>query len=421
MRRVTMDEIEGLVEQGYFQRGSECFDRGEVREPARCRSKLFGEVGDEHRATVEIAEFVKATCSCKSARRTPFCKHAAALLIAWAKTPEAFQEIEREPAAPARPPRMKRGKEDIPALVAKGLAELDALLVAFAKSGLASVTKERIGEVQRLAKDLRHYKLRRISSRLAEFHALLSKPSYSLREYGDAIADLVFMSKAVAAIQAGTLKDEAHVEEYVGVTWNLQKRPLRTGLSLLEIHYDRVRTPDGFRIETSWLVDLASGELFTDKLIVPASLRQAPKPNRVGRVLEVAEAREFPGFPPMRLSLVSATDRAATPADFAAVRACESIPELFERYRRAREDVLGPDELFALVRPAAFVARDGALLARDRESRLLPLRGGDRWPRVLASASATLLVRICGVFEAEPIAAIAGGGIVNLRPGGSSS
>lgn len=415
MRPVTMSEIGRLVEQGYLQRGAECYERGEVKELARCRTKLFGEVREEHRATVEIDEFVKAACSCKSSRRTPFCKHATALLIAWAKTPEAFREVEREPSAPAKPARMKRGKADIATLVAKGLAELDLLLAELARTGLAAVTKERIAEVKRLAEDLRHYKLRRLAARLAEFHALLSTPSFPLADYASGVADLVFMSRAVAAIQAGRITDEARVEEYVGRTWNLEKRPKRSGLSLLEIHYERQTTPDGFRVDASWFVDLPTGEILTEKLIVPASLRTPPKRSWRGEVVEVREAREFPGFPPHRLSFAAVTTRPATPEDFAAVRPTDSAAELFERYRRLREDVLGPDELHALVRPAAFVTREGALFARDADRNLLPLRGGAGWGRVVTAGAATLLVRIFGGFEAEPLSAIVGTEVVNLR------
>src|SRR5262249_3817111 len=87
-----------ISDAGELQKGTLIFDSGGLSNLARYQSKLFcdakGSSPAPYKVTITFngapAPEFKARCSCPAAFKRPFCKHAAALLVAWARAPESF-------------------------------------------------------------------------------------------------------------------------------------------------------------------------------------------------------------------------------------------------------------------------------------------------------------------------------------------
>src|SRR5690242_14815746 len=92
--RITVSELRGIVtDAGELAKGARLFDEGGLSHLARHEAKLFA---DAQGSTVYKVQAVcddkgwRGKCSCMAARSRPFCKHAAGLLVAWQRTPDAF-------------------------------------------------------------------------------------------------------------------------------------------------------------------------------------------------------------------------------------------------------------------------------------------------------------------------------------------
>src|SRR5262249_24021266 len=121
---------------------------------------------------------VKAKCTCPAARSPgrPFCKHAAALLVAWARAPEAFVVGDAPPAgAPGEAKRtaIKRGAAGPAHLMKQGVAQVAALVRDLGIAGVASIGDDRAPLVQTLGENLREYRLRRLSAKTLDLVKLL--------------------------------------------------------------------------------------------------------------------------------------------------------------------------------------------------------------------------------------------------------
>ena len=85
IRELTIDDIRPLVQPDYMTRGLEVFDQNLVSVTSRYGNKLFANVSgsgsNPYRVSVIFDQQIKATCTCPAARRTPFCKHATAVLL----------------------------------------------------------------------------------------------------------------------------------------------------------------------------------------------------------------------------------------------------------------------------------------------------------------------------------------------------
>jgi uncharacterized Zn finger protein len=128
IKELTIDDIRPLVEPDYMTRGLEVFDQNLVSTTSRYGNKLFANVSgsgsNPYRVSLVFDQQIKAKCTCPAARRTPFCKHAAAVLLTWARAPRSFVESETEiPVleATARKASVKKAKVNSKELIDKGL------------------------------------------------------------------------------------------------------------------------------------------------------------------------------------------------------------------------------------------------------------------------------------------------------------
>src|SRR5690606_10722243 len=121
---------------------------------------------------------VRARCTCFAARSRPFCKHGAALLVAWARTPEAFAVSDSVPEDHAEqrrgPSRVKKGKRDAAELMQGGVDQVGALVRELGAAGVASLSSDRLEQLSALGESLRANRLRRLSARCLDLVRMLS-------------------------------------------------------------------------------------------------------------------------------------------------------------------------------------------------------------------------------------------------------
>jgi hypothetical protein len=382
-----MKKLEEMCEAGYLQRGVEYYDDKRVGRPSRFENKLFGEVkgsGGSYKVTVEFTDKVKARCSCPAARRTPLCKHSVALLVTWAKAPESFVTAKEAPAVEAAGGRkkasVKKGEAKAEDLMGAGLEAMGRLLQDVGSTGLAAMTPGRVRETRDLAQNLRTFRLRRLSTALTRFADTLEasvqgSDEFDVSDYARQMVDLIFTARAVGAIRQGKLKDDRYLEELVGQTWSKKNLAPVSGLKLCELAYERIETVDGYRIESSSFVDLAGGDLLSEKYIAPAFLKAETKPSYAGQTVEASSAYLYPGFAPRRVKFEEFRARTATQADLegALGRAVPDFETLRQAWVQFRQDVFAPDDYPAWAKIAGLLARERRLSAMDSDGRLLPL------------------------------------------------
>src|SRR5207248_2443179 len=84
-------------------------DRGGLKHLARHGNKLFAEAEGSGSAPYKVqivndpGKGYRGRCSCMAARSRPFCKHAAALLVLWARDMNAFAVAEAAPEPVGEP------------------------------------------------------------------------------------------------------------------------------------------------------------------------------------------------------------------------------------------------------------------------------------------------------------------------------
>src|SRR5580693_3997274 len=101
---IDVGDLRGIiVDADELRKGTELFDGGGLSHLSRHEGKLFGEAkgsGAVYRVSLAFGEGatnVRARCTCPAAWSRPFCKHAAALLVAWSRAPEAFAASDTPP------------------------------------------------------------------------------------------------------------------------------------------------------------------------------------------------------------------------------------------------------------------------------------------------------------------------------------
>src|SRR5262245_6274254 len=105
VRKVGLAELRSIVvDAGELAKGTQFFDEKRLSNLSRHGNKLFCQAkgSSPYRVTLafgDAATDVKSRCTCPAARASsrPFCKHGAALLVAWARAPEAFAVSDAPP------------------------------------------------------------------------------------------------------------------------------------------------------------------------------------------------------------------------------------------------------------------------------------------------------------------------------------
>lgn len=181
-RSVSIEEIEGWVEPTTFHRGMEVADRGGVANRVRSGDRIAGEV-EGHRAAVRLADPARASCSCRP--KAPFCEHATAVLVDWARNPRTFRAGTVD--------RTARKRERTP----EALDALERSLSELADSGLGTVTDERLAQLRELAIRLRDGGWTRLSSSVSELAASIGRDEKdSLRNCVRQLVDLVSLQRS---------------------------------------------------------------------------------------------------------------------------------------------------------------------------------------------------------------------------------
>src|SRR5262245_7027856 len=104
--RISIRELRGYItDAAELAKGTQVADGSLLLNLSRYENRIFAEAKGSgqspYRVSLTFAEqpgSVTARCSCMAARSRPFCKHSAALLVAWARSPESFVVSEGPPA-----------------------------------------------------------------------------------------------------------------------------------------------------------------------------------------------------------------------------------------------------------------------------------------------------------------------------------
>jgi hypothetical protein len=390
-------------------------DKGGIKHLARHANKLFAEAegsGSSPYKTqiVHDEKGYRGRCSCMAARSRPFCKHAAALLVAWARDPSAFAVSELAPEATAEPgvatkrTKAKSGKVDTDALMRQGVEQTMTLVRELALSGIATINEDRVTQIRTLAETLRAERLRRMSARMLELSGLLSiaAKDYGMldtEEYSVAITDLWLSARRVQKHLDGDVLKLEHVETLIGRSWTKKDRAPISGLDLLEYAFLHQITADDFVIRESRFIDLASGLHYSEKQILPAFLakRTTPKRTYEGFVVAGAEGGRYPGFAPFRLDLseqltVRELDQNVFPRliEKSLPGVGPALAALIEHHK----DVFAPETLPASIQIGSLHAQGDRLFAMDASGESLMIAGGAEEEIAITSALAEANLRL---------------------------
>jgi hypothetical protein len=428
VKPIGIGDLRGIVvESDELAKGTRIFDDKGLSNLARHANKLFGEVKGSgpspYKVSIAFGEGaldVKARCTCPAARSRSVCKHAAALLVAWARAPEAFVAGDGPPGgAPgeARRKNVKRGGASAADLMRQGVAQIAALVRDLGVAGVAAMAGDRAEMVQTLGENLREYKLRRLSAKTLDLAKLLAAATVArgalpAPAYADLLADLLLTARKLDKhLAGGELLDERHVEELVGKTWTKTDRKPLAGLDLVEYAYLVRTTSDEFIIRESRLFDLASGAHYSEKQIVPGFLARStdPKPSRGGAVRAGVRGSAYPGYSPVRLEVADLGD--ARPVDHAALtglveRALPDVGSALAALGEHRRDVFAPDLLPVALRVDTLFARSSRVQAVDATGHALHLPDDraleDRLGSALGGARLRVILGDVGVEAALP-------------------
>lgn len=373
-----------ITDSDELGKGARLYDDKGLAHLSRYELRLYadakGSGAAPYKVQVTFDEKVKGRCSCMAARSRPFCKHAAALLVAWARTPEAFVVSEVAPAGAAgtgtaKKKSVKASETDVKAVMGGGVEQAGTLVKELALSGIASVGADRAEQISSLGAALRESRLRRLSARVLSLSELVAEASsgadtFDATAFAELFADVVLTVRKLEKHLAGEALEPVYVEELIGKTWTKKDRAPIGDLELVEYAYSTRTTPDEFVIRESRFVDLKSGKHFAEKQIVPGFLakRTDPKKSHAGWVLFGASGSQYPSFEPMRVDL-------DTPGDLVAVdgktvealleKALPSVTAALTAFQDRRKDVFAPDTLPVSMRVTSLLAEGQRLQAVD--------------------------------------------------------
>jgi len=383
-RAVSVAELRSVVtDPSELKKGTEIADRGGLAHLARHGNKLFADAAGSGAAPYKTQIVfgdgkLTGRCSCMAARSRPYCKHAAALLVAWARTPDAFAMAEGPPAsAQPKASKVKTGKVDSRDLQAKGVAQAATVLVELWQSGVHALAADRANQVSELAASLRELGLRRLSARTLSLGQVLQQATrrdgeFSVETYASLVADMWLTVRKLEKHIAGEALAAEHVETLIGKTWTKKDRVPIDSLDLIEVAFQRHTTPDNFVVRESRLLDVRSGSHFSEKQILPAMIakRTPLNPSHAGFVLKNATGSVFPSFAPRRLDLDEGSTKVRLDSTWlqkALAQALPSVTAAIAALAERRRDVFAPPWVPILLRVECVVASQGRIQLVDAE------------------------------------------------------
>ncbi|WP_437956868.1 HEAT repeat domain-containing protein [Sorangium sp. So ce119] len=411
VQRIGAGELRAFIQDaGELKKGTLLYDGGQLLNLARHENKLFCEARGSGAAPYKVtlvysgspAPAFKGRCTCPARTfNTAFCKHAAALLVAWARAPESF--VVSDAAPPGAPgaetarKSVKKGSANAQALMKSGVEQVGTLVRELAVAGVAAIGADRIEQMEKLAEGLRENRLRRLSARTLDLAALLRGPAAGAGPaasgpqapgarrgalpavaYANLMADLLLTARKLEKHLAGEPLDDRHVEELVGKTWKASDRKPAEGLTLVEYAFSTRTTSDDYVIRESRFLDLETGRHFSEKQILPAFMAKRTEPKRsfAGEVLAGARATTYPGYPPLRLDFTDLGDKRPLEAgalEAVLARALPDVGAALAALQEHRKDVFAPDLVPVAVRIDTLFARGARLSAVDDKGEALHL------------------------------------------------
>jgi hypothetical protein len=373
----------------------------------------------DYQVTISFESDAKVICTCPAHRQKRHCKHVVAVCVALLEQPKLFRIVAQAEIPRVAPPERKRRQgvskqraEEVKAEQRQaGLILVDRLLDEIAAGGVGALGREQLALLTNAAETVRALKLRRLGNRLMALRHLAADGGEAGGDPGRfaaVLTDLALTRQVLGTYLDGTSGfDPALAEELVGKTWRERDLERVTGLELLAVAEDVV--DDGeFRIESTYLADLPTGEVYVERQITPRGLRGERRPTRRLRLF-VDEAGIYPGVAPRRLKLLRAR-RASVSVDDIRRLLDRAIDDLGEVRRRLVERLampVGAPDLAVMFRPESLVARGDRIAALDGYGRTLPLDWPASWSKhALAilpeEAGRYALVGLAGLGENGP-------------------
>jgi SWIM zinc finger len=376
----------------------------------------------DYRVEVTFGDQAKVACTCPAHRRKRPCKHVVALYVALLEQPAAFRVVARVEIPKAEPaPRKKRDgsvKQRAATLKADqqtaGLALVDRLLDELAAGGVAALGREQLALLSAAAETVRGLKLRHLGN-------LLMALRHLAEDGGDAGADPHRFAALLSEVYVTRRTLGAHAEgrvalepvlaeELIGKTWRDRDLERVAGLELMPVAEHAADDGD-FRVESTYLSDLATGELYVERRITPRGLRGQARPARRLRLL-VDEAGFYPGESPRRIKLMRVRRAPLTLGDVDRVlaRAVDDVAEVRRRLVACLDRPFADSEVAVVFRPAFLVVRGDRVGTTDAHGGLLSLG----WPAGWTRQALGLLPGQPGRFALVGLASLGEDGL-NLR------
>lgn len=408
-----------VVDPSELAKGARLLDTGDLSNLARHGRKLFADAAGNTTYKVQVIHDDKgwrARCTCMAARSRPFCKHAAGLLVAWQRNPDAFAVSDTPPpgTGDARKKQVKASKVDAASLMARGIEQVATLVRELAVAGAASLADDRAGQVRALGENLREHKLRRLSAKtiaLADLLAEVRADQFDELAYTELLGDLLLTARKLERHLAGERLEDHHVEQLIGKTWTKKDRGPTGLLDLVEVAFLQRETPDHFTIRESRFVDATTGQHYSEKQILPGFLarRTPPKPSYAGKLLRGAHGGLYPGYPPRRTDLQhpgAPEPLTAETIDRLARAAVPSVKAAIAALADHRRDVFAPEQLPVIVACDMLIADRGRLQLADQDGAAVFLpddeRAADRLATALAGARLDAVIGDLGFDGALP-------------------
>jgi hypothetical protein len=451
--KITTDDIGDWCALAQVKDGRKIFQSGAVLRPWCAGMGIHAEVKGSGSSPYRIDITFKdggskpsTKCSCPAWRSNPFCKHVAAVLLAWLQKPDSFAVVEAPPTeVKEKPARAKKpatdaegASTDAPkkaktdeqadaarlALLESGISQATDLLTELCARGLLATTPEQADAVLKLAELLISQKLHtlgRATQRLAIRLRQLSEaktnrrgaqPDVNEGDFAALLADAwIALAATKRAFQAGPNSDDSSMdfEDLIGTEFRASRLSESTPIqALLEVGFEEIEDETGYTIFTSYLIDLDNGELMFDRAMPPTRLAEKLRKKPYNSLLTQCRVESTRSQPPRRVKVSSIGQKQPITAEAlsrSAKHAVTTVAVLRRRLAMQMADPLAGRELLALFAPQTLQVIDAPpAQGRGSQSLLLIDAEGIAIPIETASSANVIL----GIVTREPILALFG-------------
>lgn len=416
---ITARDVEDWCAIAQVRDGRKIFQKGAVLRPWTAATAIHAEVQGSGSTPYRIDITFKDTgtrpstkCSCPAWRSNPLCKHVTAVLLAWATKAETFAVVEAPPtevkAKPARTTKKPASEADRAAAettpkskssgtpedvrlgqLEGGLSQAADLLTELCARGLLAVTSEQADAVLKLAELLISQRLNALGRRVqmlalrlrqmsdAKANRRSGQPTVSEADFAALLADAwLTLAATRRAIRADPATSDASVdlEDLLGTKFDESRLSKAQSAALLELAFEEETDEIGFVTDTSYLLDLESGEVLLDQKIVPQRLIERERKRPYNCLLLNCQIGSSRSQPPRRVKVSAIGQKQVITADAlarAASHAVTTVAVLRRRLAAQIADSLASRELLALFAPHALQATDATAGQRKAGSRLL--------------------------------------------------